>query len=88
MSNNWTKAFWQVQCLLFGINEINKILLNLTEQIKPQHIVGEDSLDNEDGPRQGELRYVWFIAGASMCSKIKFVMVWNLNGVGIHFVTL
>uniref|UniRef100_A0A8D0AF97 Phospholipase A2 n=1 Tax=Sander lucioperca TaxID=283035 RepID=A0A8D0AF97_SANLU len=27
------------------------------EQIKPQHIVGEDSLDNDQEPRKGELRY-------------------------------
>lgn len=29
--------------------------LCLTEQIKPQHIVGEDSLDNDDEPRKSEL---------------------------------
>lgn len=30
-------------------------VLCLTEQIKPQHIVGEDSLDKDDEPRKGEL---------------------------------
>lgn len=25
------------------------------EQIKPQHIVGDDSLDNDDDPRKGDL---------------------------------
>ena len=31
--------------------------LVLTEQIRPQHIVGEDSMDNEDEPHKGELNY-------------------------------
>lgn len=26
-----------------------------TEQIKPEHIVGEDSLDNDDDPHKGEI---------------------------------
>lgn len=30
-------------------------VLCLTEQIKPQHIIGEDSLDKDDEPRKGEL---------------------------------
>lgn len=35
---------------------MNETALCLTEQIKPQHIVGEDSLDNDDEPRKGELQ--------------------------------
>lgn len=38
-----------------GVNEMSEAVLCLTEQIKPQHIVGEDSLDNDDEPRKGEL---------------------------------
>lgn len=37
---------------------MSEAVVCLTEQIKPQHIVGEDSLDNDDEPRtKGELRY-------------------------------
>lgn len=42
------------------MDKLNKLwgetALCLAEQIKPQHIVGEDSLDNDDEPRQGELQ--------------------------------
>lgn len=34
----------------------DRICLRLTEQIKPQHIISEDSLDNDDEPRKGKLR--------------------------------
>lgn len=34
--------------------------LCLTEQIKPQHIISEDSLDNDDEPRKGKLRAILF----------------------------
>ncbi len=37
------------------------VVLCPTEQIKPQHIVGEDSMDNEDEPRKGELRCEFFV---------------------------
>lgn len=36
---------------------MSEAALCLTEQIKPQHIVGEDSLDNDEEPRKGERRY-------------------------------
>lgn len=36
---------------------MSEAALCFTEQIKPQHIVGEDSLDNDEEPRKGERRY-------------------------------
>lgn len=39
-----------------GLSWISEVLTFLTEQIKPQHIVGEDSLDNDDEPRKGEFQ--------------------------------
>lgn len=35
---------------------MSEAVLCPTEQIKPQHIVGEDSMDNDDEPRKGELQ--------------------------------
>lgn len=39
---------------------MSEAVLCFTEQIKPQHIVGEDSLDNDDMPRKGEQTYGGF----------------------------
>lgn len=50
---------------------MSEAALCLTEQIKPQHIVGEDSLDNDEEPRKGERRYAWFIQGES-----RHLIVW------------
>lgn len=44
-------------CLLVSCNLRTEPALCFTEQIKPQHIVGEDSLDNDDEPLKGKLRY-------------------------------
>lgn len=63
MSHSFTKHCvpalingFNIRAFLNG-NLMSEAALCLTEQIKPQHIVGEDSLDNDEEPRKGERGY-------------------------------
>lgn len=53
MKQVWYK--WRNNALILELAPDNWICLCLTEQIKPQHIISEDSLD-DDEPRKGKPR--------------------------------